>query len=118
MESPPPYDATLHQPAKNQQQPQHIMLQQKEYMGSSTRIIQGSNTPQNQRNVSSLSYTGTPNQNFNSTPNGMANSLQHLQYTTVQNLARNRNPLNGMNDQIDTQQTQYTTMAQLNPIDV
>ncbi|RNA26721.1 hypothetical protein BpHYR1_003823 [Brachionus plicatilis] len=93
------------------------MQQQKEYMGSSTRIMQGAITPQNQKNVASLSYTATNQQNFNSTPNPLANSLQHLQYTTVQNLARNRNPLNGMNEQMEGQQTQYTTMAQLNPID-
>ncbi|CAF0904317.1 unnamed protein product [Brachionus calyciflorus] len=124
LESPPPYDSALHQPAKNQQQTNQLLQQQqqqhKEYMGSNTRLIPGSNTPQMQKNFGpSLSYTATPQQNLmNSTPNGLGNSMQHLQYTTVQNLARNRNPLNGMNDQMDAQATQYTTMAQLNPIDV
>lgn len=160
MESPPPYDSALHQPIKTdspinqqsqhsnhiqnynlQQQQQLINQQQKDYMGSNTRLISASNTPiqqQRQMNPTSQSYTvNNTSQNhlslINSTPNQVSSSLQqlqyqnhpnnNLQYTSVHNIenrARSRNPLNGPAD-MENQQQQYTTMAaQLssNPIDV
>lgn len=145
MESPPPYDAAFNPPANAKQQQsgsnQQLLLQQqqKDYMGSNTRLLSGSNTPQTQKHpAASLSYTVTPQQSMlNSTPTGISHSMQqlgfqqqqqqqqqaNLQYTTVQNMARNRNPLNGLDmdqqaQQQQQQQTQYSTMAQLNPIDV
>ena len=153
MESPPPYDAALHQPIKKDsptqqqrltQQQQLINQQQKDYMGSSTRLISGSNTPiQQQRQNTSQSYTVNTPQGLsliNSTPVPISSSMNHLQfnnnnqnqapnlqYTSVHNMenrARSRNPLNGpadMDNQQQQQQGQYTTMAaQLssNPIDV
>lgn len=158
MESPPPYDAALQQQVKkdspiqqqrlqsNNQQQFLLQQQQKDYMGSSSRLISGSNTPtQPGKHMVSHSYTAvTPSQNnlqiINSTPTigASLHNIQYqqqqqqqqtnLQYTTVQNLenrARSRNPLNGLSSEIDHQQqqqqhTQYSTMAQLNanPIDV
>lgn len=158
MESPPPYESALHQPTKKdtsptqlqqqQRQQQLINQQQKDYMGSSTRLISGSNTPiQQQRpmtNGTSHSYTISTGQNMsliNSTPNHVSTSLQQLQYQqaaqalhsanqlqytsvhSMQNQARSRNPLNGPvdNTQHAAHQQHYTTIAaQLSssPIDV
>ena len=137
MESPPPYDAALHQPIKknspiqqHQRIPQQQLInqQQKEYMGSNTRLISGSNTPIQQKHLSntatSHSYTmNTPQQPQNlslinaSTP-GMSASLQQLQYqnslqyTAVHNMenrARSRNPLNALSNDIDNQQQHHPT---------
>lgn len=148
LESPPPYESALHQPTKKensptqqqQRQQQLINQQQKDYMGSSTRLISGSNTPiQQQRpiaNGTSHSYTissqvGQNMSLINSTPNHVSTSLQQLQYQqaaqalhsanqlqyasvhNMQNQARNRNPLNGPvdNSQQPQHQQQYTTIA-------
>lgn len=150
LESPPPYDAALHQPIKKdspiqqQRQQQFINQQHKDYMGSNTRLISGSNTPIQQHKyqmnpTKTQSYTANTQNNLtlmNSTPT-ISSSLQqlqyhnqpsqqqqsaNLQYTSVHNIenrARSRNPLNGSADMENQQQ--YTTMAaQLssNPIDV
>lgn len=110
--------------------------QQKDFMGSNTRLLSGSNTPTLQPKHSAVptshSYTAAaPLSNLLAPPNG-SNSLQQmtqyqqqmtapgsLQYTTVQNLARNRNPLNGLppQHQSDIDNTN-AAMSQLNPIDV
>lgn len=158
MESPPPYDSALHQPIQIdspinqqqqhsnlnqnfniQQQQQLINQQQKDYMGSNTRLISASNTPiQQQRQMNPTSHSYTVNNNsqnlslINSTPTQVSSSLQQLQYQNhpnnniqytsvhnIENRARSRNPLNGPSDMENQQQ--YTTMAaQLssNPIDV
>ena len=160
MESPPPYETALHQPMTIKKdsplQPQRLNQQQKDYMGSNSRLISEANTPtQPLKHAVSHSYTATPqnmtlatnihnnnNNNTNSTPNhlqqlGFQNQT-NLQYTSVHNLenrARSRNPLNGLNNnnemdpnqqqqqqqQLQHQHTQYSTLAaQLssNPIDV
>lgn len=118
-----------------------LQNQQKDYMGSNSRLLMGggngsgSNTPTLvQKNPSGMSqshsYTGAPHQLMSLNPSTPTpNSLQqmqypgsgNLQYTTVQNLARNRQPLNSgvaAADMDPQAATQYTTMSQLNPIDV
>ena len=141
MESPPPYETTLHQPITIKKD-SPIQHQQKDYMGSNSRLISETNTPtqQQKHHAVSNSYTAvtTPqhHQNLslinNTTPShlgslqqlGFQQQQQNLQYTSVHNLenrARSRNPLNGLTNEIDTQNTQYSTLAaQLssNPIDV
>lgn len=140
MESPPPYETALHQPMtikKDSPNQQHLNQQQKDYMGSNSRLISETNTPTQSKHAVSHSYSAanTPQHqnlslvNSNSTP--LNPSLQqlgyqnqtNLQYTSVHNLenrARSRNPLNGLPNEIDPN-TQYSTIAaQLssNPIDV
>ncbi len=145
MESPPPYETTLHQPITIKKD-SPIQHQQKDYMGSNSRLISETNTPtqQQKHHAVSNSYTAvtTPqhHQNLslinNTTPSHLGSlqqlgfqqqqqqQQQNLQYTSVHNLenrARSRNPLNGLTNEIDTQNTQYSTLAaQLssNPIDV
>lgn len=123
--------------------------QQKDYMGSNSRLLigsgsgSGSNTPtlihkNPNGNIVGGGVGGMPQSHSYTHQLGLGgmtpstpNSLQqmqypgsgNLQYTTVQNLARNRQPLSGqqqpgvVND-MDPSATQYTTMTQLNPIDV
>ena len=123
------------------QQQQH--QQQRDYIGSSTKLISGHNTPTLPKHLGPTSHSySIQNNNLSllNTP-AISASLQqlhyqqqqqmlqqqnlqpNLQYTTVQSLenrARSRNPLNGMTNEMDNQSqpTQYSNIAQLNPIDV
>lgn len=141
MESPPPYESALHQPINPKKESpieqQRLNQQQKDYMGSNSRLISEQNTPTQSKHAIAQSYTATPQHMINTanstsitnTPNHVSSTLQQLgyqnqsniQYTSVHNLgARSRNPLNGLPNEIESQ-TQYSTIAaQLssNPIDV
>lgn len=136
LELPPPYDSALQQPIKKdspiQQQQQLIQQQQKDYMGSSSKLISGSNTPtlaKHTMTATSHSYTAMLPSNLSvlnqQTPSSSMSLQQlqyqqqqqqaNLQYTTVQNLenrARSRNPLNALSDMDQQhQQPQYTTIT-------
>lgn len=127
-----------------QQQQQQL---QRDFMGSNSKLISGHNTPTLPKHFgpTSHSYSAQHQSNAfsllnNQAQDAMSASLQqlqyqqqqqmmqqhqqsNLQYTTVQSLenrARSRNPLNGMANEMDAQSqpTQYSNIAQLNPIDV
>jgi hypothetical protein len=107
LESPPPYDAALQQPIKknspihqqqqNQNQQHNFQQQQRDYMGSSSKLISGHNTPTQPKHLvmsgggsgsaaTSHSYSVQPHNN-NNMPLLNANqsaSLQQIQHQMFQ----------------------------------